>query len=212
MCHSRAPRRRPVRRAAALTAALTAAGLVLAGCGSGDGGDTRGSSGGDTNIVQGTGQITQVAAADRQPAPDIAGETVDGGELRLSDYRGKVVVLNVWGSWCAPCRAEAPNLAKVAEDTADQDVQFVGINTRDLDKANAQAFDRTYGIEYPSLFDPSGKLILKFPKGSLNPQSIPSTLILDREGRIAARALKALGEKELRDALDPVLAEQRSEQ
>ncbi|MDK1475363.1 TlpA disulfide reductase family protein [Streptomyces sp. 549] len=216
MSLSRAPRRRPVRRVLALTAAAGTASLALAGCGLLGGGDTggakQGGSGNDTKFVQGTGQITRVAEADREMAPDISGETVDDKELRLSDYRGKVVVLNVWGSWCAPCRAEAPNLAKVAKDTADQDVQFVGINTRDLDKANARAFDRNYGIEYPSLFDPSGKLILKFPKGSLNPQSIPSTLILDREGRIAARALKALGEKELREALDPVVAEQRAGQ
>ena len=134
-------------------------------------------------------------------------QRVDGKPLELSDYKGKIVVLNVWGSWCAPCRAEAPNLAKVAKETEDKDVQFVGINTRDLDRANAKAFERNYGVEYPSFFDPSGKLILRFPKGSLSPQAIPSTLILDREGRIAVRALKELSEKELRSALDPLTAE-----
>lgn len=178
--------------------------FVTTACGS----DDKPSSGGeDSQYIEGTGQITKVVKAERQPVPDISGETVDGGELALSDYRGKVVVLNVWGSWCPPCRSEAPGFAKVSKETEGEDVQFVGINTRDLDVANAKSFDRNYGITYPSLFDPSGKLILRFPKGSLNPQAIPSTLILDREGKIAVRALKPLSEEALREMLAPVVAE-----
>ncbi|MGH3323929.1 MAG: TlpA family protein disulfide reductase [Streptomyces sp.] len=203
MSRTRAFPRRPAPLAAML--AMVAAGAsVLTGCG---GSDT-GSSSGDTKFVEGTGEITKVRKADREAAPDISGKGVDGERLKLSDYRGKVVVLNVWGSWCAPCRAEAPNLAKVAEETkaAGKDVQFLGINTRDLDRANAKAFERNYGVDYPSFYDPSGKLILRFPKGSLSPQSIPSTLILDRDGKIAVRALKELSEKELRSALDPLTA------
>lgn len=200
MIQSRAPRRRTGRHVGLL--AVVGALLVTA-CS----GQQAGPSGGGSNIVQGTGEITQVPVDERQPAPDISGETTYGDDLALSDFRGEVVVLNVWGSWCSPCRVEAPTLVKVAEDTADQGVQFLGINTRDLKKSRAQGFDRTYGVKYPSLFDPSGKHILAFPKGSLNPQSIPSTLIIDREGRIAARALKAVTEDELRAALDPVIAE-----
>ncbi|HZG05820.1 MAG TPA: TlpA disulfide reductase family protein [Streptomyces sp.] len=208
MSQSRAPRRRPPRpgrRLPAAVAGAVAGVLALSACGGGS--EEKAASSGDTQFVQGTGQITTVAEKDRRPLPDISGETVDGEHLSLSDYRGKVVVLNVWGSWCAPCRAEAPNLAKVAEDTEDEGVRFVGINTRDLDKANARAFDRRYGIEYPSLYDPSGRLILKFPKYSLSPKAIPSTLIIDREGRIAVRALKPLSEEDLRSALEPVVAE-----
>ncbi|GAA1932609.1 TlpA disulfide reductase family protein [Streptomyces sodiiphilus] len=203
MSPSRASLRRVPRRAAVLAAALAAGTLALAGCT----GQQAGPSGGDSNIVQGTGEITRVAAADRQQAPDLTGEGTHGEQLALADYRGQVVVLNVWGSWCAPCRAEAPNLAKVAADTAGQDVQFLGINTRDRDVVNAQRFDERFGIEYPSFFDPSGRLILEFPRGSLSPQAIPSTLIIDREGRIAVRALKPLSEEDLRAALDPVIAE-----
>ncbi|WP_407560405.1 TlpA family protein disulfide reductase [Streptomyces sp. 184] len=195
--------RRLHRRTLAAAAAVAAGTLALTACS----GDDATSSGGNTQFVSGTGRLNVVKASERMAAPDISGETTDGDELALADYRGKVVVLNVWGSWCAPCRAEAPNLRKVAEDTADRDVQFVGINTRDLDVANAQAFDRSFDIEYPSLYDPSGKLILKFPKNSLSPQAIPSTLILDREGKIAVRALKPLSEKELRKALEPVIEE-----
>lgn len=194
--------RRLHRRTLAAAAVVAAGALVLTACG-----EDATSSGGNTQFVSGTGQLTVVKASDRLAAPDISGETTDGEQLALADYRGKVVVLNVWGSWCAPCRAEAPNLRKVAEDTEDRGVQFVGINTRDLDVANARAFDRSFKIEYPSLYDPSGKLILKFPKNSLSPQAIPSTLILDREGKIAVRALKPLSEKELRKALEPVIEE-----
>lgn len=196
------PGRATGRRAAAL-AGVAALAFTVAACG----GEEAGPSGGDSNIVQGTGQITHVEPADREDAPDIAGETLEGEELSLSDFRGEIVVLNVWGSWCAPCRAEAPNLVAVAERTAEDGVQFLGINTRDSSKEPAIRFEENFGVEYPSLYDPSGRLILEFPRGSLNPQAIPSTLVIDREGRIAARALKPLTEEELQDALDPVLAE-----
>jgi thiol-disulfide isomerase/thioredoxin len=191
------------RRPALLIALLAVGASVLAGC-SGDG---AGSSSGDTKFVEGTGEITKVKSGERKQAPDISGKGVDGKRLELSDYKGKIVVLNVWGSWCSPCRAEAPNLAKVAKETEGKDVQFIGINTRDLDRANAKAFERNYGVGYPSFFDPSGKLVLRFPKGTLAPQAVPSTLILDRQGKIAVRALQALSEKELRSMLDPLTAE-----
>ncbi|MFC4496587.1 TlpA family protein disulfide reductase [Streptomyces ovatisporus] len=195
---------RTLRQRSVLLVAMVAAGAsVLAGCGEGE----TGSSSGDKNFVQGTGQITKVPSGERQAAPALSGKGVDGERLNLSEYKGRVVVLNVWGSWCRPCRDEAPNLAKVEKETDDKDVQFIGINTRDLDRANAEAFERNYEVEYPSFFDPSGKLILRFPKGSLSPQAIPSTLILDRKGRIAVRALKELSERELRSALDPLTAE-----
>lgn len=197
------PRRR--RRAAAALALGAALALTLAGCGSLSGGSSSGSA--DTKFVQGTGQISTIARGHRPAAPDISGTTVDGKHLSLSDYRGEIVVLNVWGSWCDPCRAEAPNLAAVAKQTAGKGVQFVGINIRDYDTAQSKSFERSFGITYPSLFDPDGKLLVRFPRGSLPPQSIPTTLILDRQHKIAVRALKALTTDELRSALDPIIAE-----
>jgi peroxiredoxin len=86
-------------------------------------------------------------------------------------------------------------------------VRFVGINTRDLRVANAKAFENEYKITYPSLFDPAGKLVLKFPKGTVNPQDIPSTVIIDRDGKIAVRILHAVGEDELSSAVRSVAAE-----
>ena len=158
------PRSRPRRgrRAAAALAAGAALALTLAGCGSMSGGSSSGSA--DTKFVQGTGQITTVTRGHRTAAPDVSGRTVDGKHLALSDYPGKIVVLNVWGSWCDPCRAEAPNLAAVARQTAGKDVQFVGINIRDYSTAQSRSFERRFRITYPSLFDPDGKLLLKFPQ------------------------------------------------
>ncbi|MQS09928.1 TlpA disulfide reductase family protein [Streptomyces alkaliphilus] len=203
MIARRAARVRPRSRALRALVCAAAGMLALSACS----GESAGASGGDSNIVEGTGLVTTVPAGERKQAPDLTGESTHGEPLALADYRGQVVVLNVWGSWCAPCRAEAPNLAAVAADTEDRGVQFIGINTRDLEAANARAFDRTYGIEYPSFFDPKGNLILEFPRNTLPPQGIPSTLVIDREGGIAVRALKALTEEELREILEPVIAE-----
>lgn len=178
--------------------------LTLAGCG--DGATSGG--GGDTNFVTNTGGVQTVSKSDRQSVNEIAGETLEGKQLDVADYKGKIVVLNVWGSWCAPCRAEASHLVKVAKDTEAQGVVFVGINTRDPNKGPAIAFEKDYGVPYPSLYDPASKLLVNgFPKGSLNPQAIPSTIVLDREGKIAARALTALDDKKLREMIDPLIAE-----
>jgi peroxiredoxin len=163
--------------------------------------------GGNTNYITGSDGIATVGEGDRADVPDLSGKTVDGARLDIDDYRGKVVVLNVWGSWCPPCRAEAKNFEKVYQDVKDQGVQFVGINTRDTSTGPARAFEKEYGVSYPSLYDPTGKLMLRFKKGTLNPQAIPSTLVIDREGKIAARTLQALSEDKLRKMLDPVLAE-----
>ncbi|MFJ8112953.1 TlpA family protein disulfide reductase [Streptomyces sp. NPDC096132] len=187
-----------------LTVAVAAAAtLLLSACTSGG---TSGG-GGDTNFVMGKDGISTVEKGKRTAAPDLSGKTIDGEQLDVAGYRGKVVVLNVWGSWCAPCRAEAPNFQKVYDDLKADGVQFVGINTRDTSSKNAVAFDKQYGITYPSLYDPTGKLMLRFEKGTLNPQAIPSTLVIDREGRIAARSLAALSEDKLRKMISPVLAE-----
>ncbi|MFJ5215429.1 TlpA family protein disulfide reductase [Streptomyces sp. NPDC088354] len=204
MSPTRALRRRLLRGAAALAGAAAFA-LAATACSTSTASSN--GTGNGSNYVGGTGEISTIAQGHRTAAPDLSGKTVDGAQLSLADYRGKVVVVNVWGSWCPPCRAEAPHLAEVARQTKSQGVEFVGINTRDLQTAQAKAFEKEFGIPFPSLYDPAGDLLLRFPKGSLNPQAIPSTLILDRQGKIAVRALKELSAGELHKALDPVVAE-----
>ncbi|MFC9296462.1 TlpA family protein disulfide reductase [Streptomyces sp. NPDC057011] len=195
-------------RAILLTAVTLAGVMTLTSCDGSDGGSksTRSSGGG---YVTGEGGISTVATAERTEAPKLDGPTVDGKTLDTTALKGKVVVLNVWGSWCPPCRAEAPYFAKVSKELegAGAEVAFVGINVRDNSAQNAVSFEENFGITYPSLYDPDGKLMLRFPKGTLNPSSIPSTIVLDKEGRIAARTLAAVNEQQLRSMIDPLLAE-----
>ncbi|MET9853924.1 TlpA disulfide reductase family protein [Streptomyces sp. NPDC006450] len=210
MSLSRAPRRSRSTsgRALLLTAVTLAGALTLTACGDADGGSkSSGSAGG--NYVTGSSGVSTVARGKRVDAPKLDGETVDGATLDVTTLKGKVVVLNVWGSWCPPCRAEAKYFAKVSQEMAEagEPVAFVGINTRDNTKQNATSFEETYGITYPSLYDPDGKLVLRFPKGSLNPAAIPSTIVLDKEGKIAARTLAAVNEQQLRAMINPLLAE-----
>ncbi|MEU7038176.1 TlpA disulfide reductase family protein [Streptomyces sp. NPDC046237] len=200
MSLSRAPRR------TLLAVGTLSAALALSACGSDSNGKSGG--GGGTNFVTNTGGISTVAKGERTAPTKIAGETVDGEKLDIADLKGKVVVLNAWGSWCGPCRAEAPHFAKVANDLKAEGVEFVGLNTRDFNKQQAVTFEEDYEVPYPSLYDPAGKLILNgFPKGTLNLQAIPSTVVLDKDGKIAARALMALDEKKLRSMIEPLLAE-----
>ncbi len=163
-------------------AALAGVALLLAGCGAPASSDQVGFEGGD-------GTVTIIPAEDRTHAPVLAGETLDGDTVSTGDFAGRPIVVNVWGSWCAPCRAEAPELVEASENLGDS-VAFLGVNTRDLDVAPAQAFERAFGVPYPSIYDPDGELLLGF--GQLPPKAIPSTVVIDEDGLVAARVLGAL--------------------
>jgi peroxiredoxin len=197
-------RRAPRRRAAAALAAVSALCVVALTACTGSGPSSGGSGSG---FISGTGEISTVKPAKRPLMPKLSGSTVDGKHLDLASYRGHVIVINVWGSWCTSCRSEAAALEAVAKQTEKEGVRFVGIDTQDARRPQSRRFEQSHGITYPSLFDPSGELVLRFPNGVLNPDAIPSTVIVDREGRIAVRALKPLQAGELRDAIDPIVAE-----
>jgi thiol-disulfide isomerase/thioredoxin len=126
-----------------------------------------------------------------------------GKRVALSDYRGKIVVLNVWGSWCVPCRSEAPALARAARALAPKGVVFLGINSRDPEKASPRAFVRRYGTPYDSIYDPDGRTLLAF-HGTLAPNSIPSTVIIDRQGRVAASVIGSVSSTTLDDLVSDV--------
>lgn len=170
---------------AALLASVLSLALLATACG---GGSSEGASGAATRFVAGSGAVTTVPEDKRKPAPELSGETLGGRTISLDDYKGSVVVLNVWGSWCPPCRKEAPELAKAARKLEGKGVEFLGIDTRDNNPAPARAFVERFDIPYPSLYDPDGRLLLGF-SGTIPPSAIPSTLVIDQQGRVAARIL-----------------------
>jgi thiol-disulfide isomerase/thioredoxin len=187
------------RRAAGVVLGLLLTTAALGACSSG-GGQQAGQ-----NFVAGDGTIT-IVAPDKRPRPgELRGTTVDGRTIDLAEYRGHAVVLNVWGSWCAPCQQEAPALQAAARQLASQGVEFLGINTRETGgTAAASAFERTYGITYPSLFDQGEDYLLAL-RGAVAANAIPSTVVLDPQGRIAARISGPTTKDTLVDLVDDVL-------
>ncbi|GAA1655840.1 hypothetical protein GCM10009765_01350 [Fodinicola feengrottensis] len=162
-----------------LTLATT---LLASGCAVGNDAVNQSAGGERGYVPTGTGK-QQWAIGQRVAAPEITGTTLTGASFALSALRGKVVVINFWGQWCAPCRAESADLQQAYLATKAKGVEFVGVNIRDT-QDRALAFERTNGITYPSLFDPEGRIGVKFRKTP--PTTIPSTIVLDRSGRVAA--------------------------
>ncbi|SRR5690554_3597474 len=162
-----------------------------------------------TGYLEGSGTVTVIEPGEREPAPEFGGPLLGrDGEFDLADARGEIVVLNVWGSWCPPCRKEAPALQAVHEDLADEGVRFVGVNTRDNEVA-ALAYEEEFGITYPSVVDTDGRRMLAF-RDTLPPNAIPTTLVIDRNGGMAARVLGEITEDSLRGLLTDLLREDRS--
>jgi peroxiredoxin len=181
-----------MRRLVVTLAGAVLAATVLAGCGS-DSWEQ------DCTTTQGVIEC----APDRRPqVKDVTGELLDGGSYDVAHDRGKVVVVNFWGSWCNPCRAEADDLEKTFQATKAKGVTFIGVNSRD-DRDAAREFERGQ-VTYPSVFDPDGKVALKF---DVNQVSTPQTLILDREGRIAVALRRATVVTELQPLVERVAAE-----
>lgn len=182
-------------------AIVVASALLLAGCSQGDGRVARTESGSGTGYIGGR-SVTMIKPADRKPASVVAGKTLDGKEISTTDYAGKVVVVNVWGSWCAPCRKEGPDLSAASKKSS-KIAQFIGINIRDMDQAPAEAFVRAFNVAYPSIYDPDGKQLVKLA-ADLPPTGIPTTLIIDRKGRSAVRIIGGISEITLVDMISDV--------
>lgn len=169
--------------------------LLLAGCSGLQGTD-------DTNAVVGDGSIVQVPRDDRQDPVEISGDTLEGDPLDLADLRGEVVVLNVWGSWCVPCRTEAPRLQEASENI---DAEFVGLSFRESSVDNGLKFEREFGITYPTVYDQGDKVLAL---GRYAPTAPPTTYVLDRDGRVAALITGEVRSiATLEDLIDEVAAE-----
>ncbi|WP_278236456.1 TlpA disulfide reductase family protein [Isoptericola sp. AK164] len=189
------------RHAAGLALALGAA-VGLAGCGAADSGagDVVGQ-----GFVSGDGTVQQWEPDDRTDTVVVEGTSFEGDEVSTADWRGDVVVLNTWYAGCAPCRAEAPALVEIATERADEGVHLLGINTED-EAGAALAFQRTFEVPYPSVEDRSGQVVAGL-SGVVPLQAVPSTVVLDAEGRVAARVVGEVSGTTLNGLIDDALAD-----
>ncbi|MFZ7086990.1 TlpA family protein disulfide reductase [Curtobacterium sp. RRHDQ10] len=194
------PNRR-TRVALVLTAGVVAA-LALAGCSSGGNDSLANQYGKGTtqNYISGDGAVTEVAAGKRGAPVDFRATTIDGDTVSSAGLEGKVVVLNFWYAGCPPCRAEAGNLNKVYTSHIGDDVQFIGVNVRDQ-KASAEAFERTFKVRYPTVLDADDGTMQLALSGTIAPNSVPTTIVLDKQGRVAARILGAVDSPSILDTL-----------
>ncbi len=202
MPHHPCPRRRDRSGASRRTLTSVVASLVLfapviASCGATEPGqiDATGARAG----------ITRVEPADRKPAPDIRGDDLDGSPLSLASFKGKVVVVNIWGSWCPPCREEQPVLSKLATELKPQGVEFIGIAVRE-GAATSRAYTEENDVPYPSISDSGGRLLVGFTS-SLPAVAVPTTYVIDRDGRVAVRLLDVATEATVRALVTDVVEE-----
>ena len=185
-----------------MTVLLVAALALLGGCAQGSGaGDVVGQ-----GYVSGDGSVRQWDRAEREAAVTVAGTDVAGDPVSTADWAGDVVVVNTWYAGCAPCRAEAPDLVALATERAGDGVRVLGINTQD-DAGAARAFERTFAVPYPSIADADGRVVAQL-SGVVALQAVPTTVILDRDHRPAARIIGRAEASTLNALVDEVLAEQ----
>ncbi|MEV7932244.1 TlpA disulfide reductase family protein [Curtobacterium sp. NPDC089185] len=188
-------------RFATLAATAVIAALALAGCSSSnDKLSEQYGSGTTQNYISGTGAVTEVAVDKRTDPVDFTTKDTDGDTVSAKALRGKVVVLNFWYAGCPPCRAEAKYLNQVHDEHADDDVAFVGVNVRD-EEGTAAAFERTFGVDYPTVLDARDGTVQLALSGQIAPNAVPATIVLDKQGRVAARVLGAIDGKSILDTL-----------
>ncbi|MGZ4506171.1 MAG: TlpA family protein disulfide reductase [Blastococcus sp.] len=177
---------------------------VLAGCSTGSGAVAV-NNGGEFRFVAGTPAGEVIPVDKRASAPAFSGKLVGGGDFSSSELHGKVAVLNFWGSWCAPCRVETPQFQQVYAAVRDQGVQFVGLDVKEPSEQFPLAFMKRFGIGFPSVYDPRGEVALAFRDYPAN--AIPSTIVLDRQDRVAAVYTGEVKQADLRLVIDRVLKE-----
>jgi peroxiredoxin len=162
--------------------------------------------GDNKRYIAGDGTFTEVPLAERAAPVDFSGTLSDGTEITSADYRGSVTVLNFWYAECPPCRLEAKDLQAASEEHAADGVKFLGVNTRDQ-RPNVDSFDKTYGITYPSVLDVEDTSMQLAFAGTIAPNAVPATLVLDRQGRVASRVLGQIDPGVLRTLVKDTVAE-----
>lgn len=195
-----------VRRVLRAAAPVAVAVLALAGCAT----TTAHKAGNPADVVDqgytsGDGSTKTWAVGDRKGPVALTGTDFEGSKVDVASWRGKVVVVNTWYANCPPCRAEAPDLAKIANEYASKGVEFVGVNGTDA-KGAAQAFQATFSIPYPSIADSSGSAIAAL-QGTVPVNAVPTTVFLDKQGDVAARILGLADPSTVTSILDGLTGE-----
>ncbi|WP_144627970.1 TlpA family protein disulfide reductase [Arthrobacter woluwensis] len=180
-------------------------GLALSACSQDDPLAKQARAGDNKNYVGGDGTVTEFAKDQRAAPRQYQGTLFDGTKVSEKDVLGSVVVMNFWFAACAPCRIEAPDLVKLHKEFAPKGVKFFGVNLRD-EKATAEAFEKSFGITYPSFNDKDGQVLLAL-SGIAPPNSVPATLVFDKQGRVSARIVGELERGTMKTLIQTVLAE-----
>lgn len=187
-------------------APAVAAVVVLSGCGAAqDPLAQQAAEGSNKNYIAGDGSVTEYAPAERGEPVQVEGTLYSGETVSAGDWPGQVTVLNFWYAACAPCREEAPDLVALHDEYQPEGVEFYGVNIRD-GQQNAEAFERNFGIPYPSFNDSDGGVLLSMTS-YVPPQAVPTTIVLDKEGRVSARILGLADKGTLSALIDSALAE-----
>lgn len=152
------------------------------------------------NYISGDGSLTVIAEDDRGPAVEFEAETDAGEPVTSADYAGGVLVINFWYAACPPCRLEAPDLEALAEQFDGEGASFLGVNVRDQ-AANARNFAEKWGISYPSVVDANDGNMLYAFAGTVAPNAVPTTLVIDKQGRVAARFLGRISDPSTLEAV-----------
>ncbi|GGI42993.1 thiol-disulfide isomerase [Cnuibacter physcomitrellae] len=191
----------------AVVTGITAAILVLSACTT-DSLSDQYRSGDQKGYIAGDGSVLEIPQEQRSEPIVFGGSTDDGSAIDSATYLGNVLVVNFWYAACAPCRYEAPDLEATYQAYRDEGVQFIGVNVRDQ-QATAREFANTFGVSYPSVIDTDASAQLAFA-GQVAPNAVPTTLVLDTRGRVAARILgRILDVSTLEALIDRVLEETR---
>ena len=199
----RPPQRRRPRILRAFAGVLLPVALALTACAADDPLAQQADAGDGKNYIAGAGSVTEYDPSDRGEPVEIDGTLFDGTEVSSDEWDGQVTVLNFWYASCAPCREEAPDLVSLSDEYAPQGAAFYGVNIRD-EKATAEAFERSFGIPYESFDDKDGGVLLDMTQ-YVPPTAVPTTIVLDREGRVAGRILGLADRSTLKALIEDAL-------
>jgi thiol-disulfide isomerase/thioredoxin len=180
--------------------------LGVTGCGGSDSVAEQYADGSTKNYIGGDGTVVEIAEENRAEPVSFTSVTDLGEPLDSADYDGDVMVVNFWYAACPPCRTEAPDLEALHQQYQDQGVSFIGVNVRDQ-AGTAVAFAKRFGVTYPSVIDSNDGAVQLAFAGQVAPNAVPTTIVVDREGRVAARITGAADKSILNALITSVLDE-----